>query len=1172
MKFARLYLTAFGAFTQRRLDFPSTAEGDFHLVFGRNEAGKSTVLRAVTAFLFGFPERTGDAFRHDYAALRVGATLLHADGTRLSAMRRKARKATLFRIDEATDTEITDRPLPEAAVADGLGGLDVALYQSLFGLDLDGLVRGSDELLRGEGDVGRSLFQAAAGLANLRAVMAGFDDEAAAVFKARGSTGRLNRALAQFDDERRTLKEATTPTSAWKAAERNARQASDRLARLRSTLQERRAEERRLQRIRGNLPLVTERAAKRNEVERLAHVPRLDSDAGALRAAAMTKVRGAEAARGNAQARLAQHESEAAALVVRDDVLAQASGIAQLVRTVEGYRAARDALPGLRREADSLATEIAALLRGMGSTQSIDHAFELLPRETLVARVQARLEEHSRLTEREAQLAAQLRAVEIEVERRRAELAEGSVPAALDALEAAVDSAAHVGVWEARARELDALLGVEEARLATEVAALWSRSLSELLALTVPLPETAAHFEREFAAQAADEQRVEAAKADLARDCDARRRELETLAAAGEVITHADVVAARAERDRRWDDLRRAWIEREARATPPAADANAARGSITRFEAAIQEADRRADLLHADTARATHAAAIRERIAAMETEIARHDHDAATLVLRRRELEQRWEIVVSPLRRSDLTPAALREWLNRHQRVVDKCADVERVRAERSVAAADAAGARARLAAALRACGLVHPAPDASGVALLDRAQEAIRAAQRTWAMHDARSTELKAKSDDLARLQRASAVLAEELRAWQQDWRALTASLHLTADALPDEVRVRLDELARLSRALSAWRACTTQIATHDAVVLDFEAGVARVTDATAWKTHGQGADTLAEALHEALEAARAARTRQQHLDAAIVQERRAIDDEAGAVAAANETLAALVRAAGCARPEELPDIEAQAARKRTLDERLDEIDEALLRQNARPVAEVVHECGGVTLESVERALADNETAIVGLDADIAAAQAAAHGTEAALAAIDGGIAAAAAQQALRETAARVAHEARCYARARLASAVLGRVVQAYRDRHQGPLLARAAEIFAQVTLGSFSGLVIDHLDDRQVLLGVRPDTTHVPVAGMSQGTRDQLFLSLRLAAVEEHIVGRGPFPVIVDDLLVQFDDARALAALGVLCELGRKTQVLFFTHHEHLVDLVTRSPLAAAVTMHRL
>ncbi len=37
-----------------------------------------------------------------------------------------------------------------------------------------------------------------------------------------------------------------------------------------------------------------------------------------------------------------------------------------------------------------------------------------------------------------------------------------------------------------------------------------------------------------------------------------------------------------------------------------------------------------------------------------------------------------------------------------------------------------------------------------------------------------------------------------------------------------------------------------------------------------------------------------------------------------------------------------------------------------------------------------------------------------------------------------------------------------------------------------------------------------------------MSQGTRDQLFLSLRLAAVEEHIVGRGPFPVIVDDLLV--------------------------------------------------
>ncbi|MCC6195304.1 MAG: hypothetical protein IT518_12620, partial [Burkholderiales bacterium] len=50
------------------------------------------------------------------------------------------------------------------------------------------------------------------------------------------------------------------------------------------------------------------------------------------------------------------------------------------------------------------------------------------------------------------------------------------------------------------------------------------------------------------------------------------------------------------------------------------------------------------------------------------------------------------------------------------------------------------------------------------------------------------------------------------------------------------------------------------------------------------------------------------------------------------------------------------------------------------------------------------------------------------------------------------------------------------------------------------------------------------------------------------------------------------QFDDQRALATLEVLAELGARTQVLFFTHHGHLVDLVARSPLAGRVGVHAL
>jgi uncharacterized protein YhaN len=63
-------------------------------------------------------------------------------------------------------------------------------------------------------------------------------------------------------------------------------------------------------------------------------------------------------------------------------------------------------------------------------------------------------------------------------------------------------------------------------------------------------------------------------------------------------------------------------------------------------------------------------------------------------------------------------------------------------------------------------------------------------------------------------------------------------------------------------------------------------------------------------------------------------------------------------------------------------------------------------------------------------------------------------------------------------------------------------------------------------------VLIG-RRGRDEVPVEGMSDGTRDQLYLALRIAALEQHFRANGPMPVVADDLLINFDDRRAAAAL---------------------------------------
>lgn len=1172
MKFARLYLKAFGVFRDRVIELPIRAGTDFHVIFGPNEAGKSTILRAVTSFLFGIPERTGDAFLHDYGALRVGATLVFADGTRLSAMRRKARKATLFAVDEATGAENTERPLPENNASDLVGGLDLPAYQSLFGLDLNGLVNGSEELLRGEGEVGRSLFQAAAGLANLRSLITGLEDEAAAIFKPRGSTGRLNRALKEYDEQKRVLRDATVRSYVWEAAEREYRQAQGKHEQARDALRNKRVELQRLERIRINLPLVAERSAKQAEADGLAGVPSLPAESAQLRAAAQERLRSAEEVQGAAEARLEQLKAELASVVVRESVLEHGSEIEQAFHAIAAYRSARDSLPQSARERADLLEKIRKLAADIGLACQSTQVSEFLPPETLTARVQSLIEEYLRLTDRDEQLDRQIRAKDAAVGGLNARMTILPEYARLDELETALGSVTNVADLEMRKRKLDGDIGDVDRRLEQETAALWSGTLSELLTLNVPLTDTASSFESEFTALAQEERLVADKEASVGHDLEERRRELKVLAATGEVVTQAEVAAARMERDSKWTDLRRDYIDKVAAPAETQAGNARPQGLAAELEAAIKEADRLADLLRADTERATNLEATRQRISDMQAEIERNNERRAALLKTRDDVQRRWNALIVTLRRSDLSPGGLREWLSRYERVAERHSALENLRAERTLTASDISRARERLDRALQGCGLAASNDEETAADALARAQQAVNAARKAEADRKSMSNQIQAATDDLRDLQVQRQQAGERLAGWRLQWKEVSERLRLPIDAVPAEARTRLDQFSRLSAALEDLAEREADAKAHQASVESFEAKVGETARKAGEPMEGMSLDVVAERLYEALAEARDARAKHQRLGSDMQRETRAISEAGTAAQQARNALDELVRRAACQRPDQLPEIEDKAARRQSLQQRLREIDEQLVRQNARPLAEVVQEAGDVTLDGMVGQIAEVTTAIDDLEGQVEEAQANVFSAKQRFDAIDGGPAAAETQQAMQSLAARIAQEARVYSRVRLASGVLARVIQLYRDQHQGPLLKRAGSVFARITLGSFSGLTVDYEDDRQVLLGVRPDGARVPVSGMSQGARDQLFLSLRLAAIEQHIAGRGPFPVIVDDVLVQFDDDRALATLEVLRELSDKSQVLLFTHHKHLVDIAKQSNLGNAVSVQSL
>lgn len=276
-----------------------------------------------------------------------------------------------------------------------------------------------------------------------------------------------------------------------------------------------------------------------------------------------------------------------------------------------------------------------------------------------------------------------------------------------------------------------------------------------------------------------------------------------------------------------------------------------------------------------------------------------------------------------------------------------------------------------------------------------------------------------------------------------------------------------------------------------------------------------------------------------------------------------AGAALKKLMSLANCDDDLQLEAIITAAEQKTEKREEYHRIAVGLIERNAAPdVGQVEEEASGYELDSLRSAIVLSENRQRDLQEEVFKTGSEygrlAQEFERLQASDESAIQAQKAEDAL----ARVRPAVAQYLRLQLASEVLQRAIESYRDKHQGPVLNRASDLFSSLTLGDHRGLTTGFSDDdKPVLVAIRGNGEHVEIEGLSDGTRDQLYLALRLAAIEQHVQTVAPCPVILDDVLINSDDARASAALRVLGELATRTQVLFFTHHRHLADLGTKA-----------
>jgi uncharacterized protein YhaN len=221
-------------------------------------------------------------------------------------------------------------------------------------------------------------------------------------------------------------------------------------------------------------------------------------------------------------------------------------------------------------------------------------------------------------------------------------------------------------------------------------------------------------------------------------------------------------------------------------------------------------------------------------------------------------------------------------------------------------------------------------------------------------------------------------------------------------------------------------------------------------------------------------------------------------------------------------------------------------------------PEAALLAEATGIDLDAVAGRLAEIETQLATLGERREELSAQRTRAEAKLAEMSEGHDAGAAAQQAEDALAAARDAAERYARLHVARVLLRSGIDRFRKEQQGPLLRAAGKHFALLTDGRYERLIIDYdVADRPVLVAIRDIGTECPVEALSEGARDQLYLALRVAAIQAYAARAEPLPFIADDLLVHFDDTRAAAALTLLTELGQTAQVVLFTHHDHIVGL---------------
>lgn len=1134
MRLVELGLTAYGHFTEAKLPLAAPAQGapDLHIVFGPNEAGKSTLLAAWLDLLFGFPNQTQYDFLHERRALRVQAHMRDVAGTPYALARIKGNVNTL--LDAATD-----QPVAESVLASLLGGLDRNSYTTMFSLDDATLVKGGDSILASEGDLGQLLFQATAGLAELgerlREMRAQNDDW----FRPRARKTQLHAhrdRLKQLVDARKAV---DLQVSAWRKLCEDAQTADQAYQRALSARAQTQTLHDALARDLAALPVLARLQREDTALATLPDPMPLPAEWVANLPDWQREHTSLAALIPQAQAALADADHKLDGLDPDTAALRHAPDLDRLQARFGVIDQQQDDLPKRLSQRDTVQAAIAQIIAGLGLDKA--QAQDAAPLAAPMLDTLATLIEQDTDLIRRAQIAGQELAQASEA---LAQMSGKDAIALPDEDQSQAQQRLHALLPELRAKDplrahADANAAWNSARVACDhaLAALWPwRGMVEMLR-NIDLPSSGDL--RALAARITDaEGNVRAADTEI--------RRLQTLVARAQGALGKCAPAAQDTLDEARDMRDRLWAAHlhkmdDATATE-FATAMAAHDAQTRQMIETARMAERLEQLRTHQAELTQAlhhktqadaalAGLLEQVAALWARVLAQDSTARSV--------------------TDLLA-----WQDQRNKALQDAHAQALARALLEDCTARLAQAHHSLRHAIQAMGQT-PASETDFSLLLAQAEglnaNAARLTERRAALSRAQA-ELRHRQNALDQVQ-------ADRADWQTRWTAELAQTWIARTASVPQVRAVLKALDILAPLRSELRDLTHRI---DAIRKDERAFCDQLA------TLAQDMDmpphpdprVLWPQLRDRLRSAQEIAEQRQRLTHsrdtaradidALMRRNRALEDATQALRAQFGTASLDMIAAQITAITQANEASARVIEGR--DELARHLHTDDLTTEMRRLAALDPHTLSVERDTLAATLTAQDHAQREAYAQLATAQ-----KELDSVGLDD--AAARLEEERQTLILQIQDEARDYLARQAGILAVEQALRRYRDTHRSSMMERAGAAFSALTCGRYKGLSTRPDGARELLIARDARGAAKPVDTLSKGTSFQLYLALRIAGYLELAGSRPMVPFIADDIMESFDDERSAATFRLLGEMAHKGQVIYLTHHAHLCDIALRA-----------